>query len=555
MGSDTRRSDARDAAGAMAGNRVGRLQPAYSVSILGAVATAFAAGDFLGTRTARRFFAGDTTTDGHRDRVLGEVAALLVDAGVVATSELLRREDVSRAIEEAALRWDETVATLQSRAGGLGEGVLERALRFAVVDLSVRAFAVLRLGKRPVPEPGTPLWARPNGGGLLLRSLGSAAETTREQLAERMDVSNNAVDNWFDGENRPTRANMGRLAVALAGDGDASAVERAIRCRFALSELADRLANVVGWERVEDLAAAWVRFVRAIAEDVAGMDRPPVDEKALTELVALWWGSAHPMTHTLLRNLAGVEPDAGWRRDILAAMRPWHLGLASDAARAGPPSAAGLAQTAPVDGSPDGAKAKEADDRAMAALGRFHGGRDSPGRLDLVGEADRLRSIARAHPASAQAHFEAGSYLGMAGKWLGRADLVDEGIAECWIAARLRPGWEAPAVEPGVILGNAGRFQAALAELARAEEWLGGTTPHLLLCRGRALMALARHGEALTDLEAVLEDRPDFAVALDWAARCAFASGDKRKGLALARRARRFGAPDAYIDWWSRRDR
>ena len=341
MASNTRDSEALAGTGTTDANRLGALGRTYSVSILGAIAKAFAPGDFLGTRTAKRFFAGDTTTDSHRTNVFEDVAEVLVDAGVVTTSDLLRREDVSRALEEAALRWDETVATLQSRAGALGEGIAERALRFAVVDLSVRAFAVLRLGKRPAPELGTPLWAQSNGGGLFLRRLATATKTTRERLAERLDVSNNAVDNWFDGRNRPTRANMAGLAVALTGDDDAVAVERAIRRCFAFAELADRLANVLGRERVEELAATWVRFVRDIAEDVAEMDRRPVEESALTELVALWWGSAHPMTHTLLRNLAVIEPDADWRRDILAAMRPWHVELEQEAMRAGPPSALG----------------------------------------------------------------------------------------------------------------------------------------------------------------------------------------------------------------------
>ena len=171
------------------------------------------------------------------------------------------------------------------------------------------------------------------------------------------------------------------------------------------------------------------------------MDRLPVEKSALTELVALWWGSAHPMTHTLLRNLARTENDAGWRRDILAGMRPWRVELEWEAARAGPPSAAGLAQDAPepADDAPDAALAKEADDRAMAAFQRLHESRDSPGGWDLASAVSSVRSIAQAHPASAQAHYVAGSHMGMAGKWLARDDLVNEGVGECWIAAQLRP--------------------------------------------------------------------------------------------------------------------
>ena len=246
MASNTKDSEALASTSTADSNRLGALGRAYSVSILGGIAKAFAPGDFLGTRTAKRFFAGDTTTDGHRTNVFEDVAAVLIEAGVVTTSDLLHREDVSRALVEAALRWDETVATLQSRAGRLGEGVAERALRFAVVDLSVRAFAVLRLGKRPVPKLGTPLWAQPNGGGLFLRRLAVAADTTRAQLAERLDVSNNAVDNWFDGKNPPARAIMAALADALGGEGDAAAVERVIRRCFAFSALADRVAIVMG---------------------------------------------------------------------------------------------------------------------------------------------------------------------------------------------------------------------------------------------------------------------------------------------------------------------
>ena len=152
----------------------------------------------------------------------------------------------------------------------------------------------------------------------------------------------------------------------------------------------------------------------------------------------------------------------------------------------------------------------------------------------------------------------------------------------------------------------------------RAEAWLDGTTPHLLLCRGYVRMKLARHADALADLEELvarishqaasrrqksswfqevdrdandragcrlrwpcprgsfgpvrahapstvgpamlsvastrtgpnssaiitapgekcgLAARPDYALALNWASRCGFAVGDRRKGLRLARRA------------------
>lgn len=532
-----------------AATSMGPLARAYSGQVMGAVVNAFGTGNaFLKGKTARRFFAGHTCTDANRRQVFDAVAGLLLDAGGIKTSDLLRRGDLARALEEAALRWDETLATLQSRAGPLDAAVAGKGLRLAAVDLALRVFAVLRLARRLSPRPGAPLWSDPNGGGELLRRVARGAGLTREALAERVGVSDNTVDAWLDGESRPSAANVAALAGALESDGESAALATTIRWTYALSALATRLARELGREQVGDVASALVRFVRALGHDVDGMDRPPIEETAGAELNALWYGTAHPMSYPLLRNLAAAEEDQGWRRDILASMRPWDMALQRAAVyAAGKPQAAGLAEAAAESGG------SVEDAKVEAALGPVVAGTD-PSSVDLARQADRLQSIARRNPGSARAHFEAGAYLGMAGKWLGRRDLVDEGIAECWIAARLAPGWDAPAVEPGAMLTNAGEFAAALEELGQAEAWLGRTTPHLLLCRGYARMHLSLHDDALADLEAVIAARPDFGLALGWAARCAFAAGKGRRAHTLRRRAMRFGAPDAYLEWSARRD-
>ena len=137
-----------------AGGGLGPLGQAHSGALLGAVVAAFATeGEFLKGRTARRFFSGHILTDAHRRQVFEALANVVVDAGAVETSEALRTEDVARALEQAALRWDGTVARLQSRAGPLRRAVVVRALRFTVVDLALRVFAVLRLDRKPVPGP------------------------------------------------------------------------------------------------------------------------------------------------------------------------------------------------------------------------------------------------------------------------------------------------------------------------------------------------------------------------------------------------------------------
>ena len=62
-------------------------------------------------------------------------------------------------------------------------------------------------------------------------------------------------------------------------------------------------------------------------------------------------------------------------------------------------------------------------------------------------------------------------------------------------------------------------------------------------------MTLERLTEALECLEAVINERPDFAPAYDHAAHCAFHSEDKAKGLRYAKEARMRGMPAEHWAW------
>ena len=226
-------------------------------------------------------------------------------------------------------------------------------------------------------------------------------------------------------------------------------------------------------------------------------------------------------------------------------------------------SAAGLAQDALDVSAPDGSRddldgssafsdpAEEALQQLATAAEkeyrrRIQGGVTSPVRI-LEAGIEHRRTIVRDFRLSPRAHFELGSFLGMAGKNLRRRDLIDEGINECWLSAALLPGWDAPAVEPGIILANIEEFDEALCELERAREYLREATPHLQFNMGYVLMNLSRY--ALEQLEKALETRPNHAVTFKYAARCAFRLGDKTKGIRYAKAARRLGEPGEYIAW------
>ena len=258
--------------------------------------------------------------------------------------------------------------------------------------------------------------------------------------------------------------------------------------------------------------------------------------------------------------------DGEWRRDLLATTLDWSLLFQDVAAEANPTrSAAGLAQDVTdvpaakwehttLSGPPS------ADDPALEAVNQladeFPHARDRLANGDLrsllrVFDAGivRRRAIAREFPLSALAYYQLGSFLGMVGKNLGRRDLADEGVTECQIAVGLLPGWDAPAVEPGIILGNIGAYEEAFDELVKARETLPEETPHFSFNMGYVQMRLHRYTEALDCFDRVLEANPDYALASLYASHSAFMHGEKRTGQRHAKRARILGEPGAFNAW------
>lgn len=555
------------------------LGDVYSGKVIGAVVKALNLDQgVLKDRTARRFFAGYSVSEHNRKEVLNELGKVLIEHGIVPVPALLRQSDVSmaaiiaEAIEFAAIRWDNLLATIQSRSTPITDRQLavEQFLRLVVVDLALRVFALLRLARLEAPPPDAPSWALENGGGKLLRELAEKSGLTRYQLADSLGVSYTSVDNWLDGKNRPTFKNIEVLADMLTGlstDMTAQHLKQKIQRQFTFAHIADLLASLIGRERTVDLSTALVRLVWLITQDVQQMDRLPIEEDPSGELIALWFGTANSSTHVLLRNLADSETDERWKKDILMTTTDWSIPFQMVALQAsGPRNAAGLAQDIQdiprlgnTGGKPDDSS-NEVDpaQEALQQLGTkafeqeyqrvAQGILNTPSQMLEAGITQR-RGIVRNFPLSPLAHFDLGSYLGMAGKNLSRRDLIDQGVLECKISAGLLPNWDAPAVEPGIILANIGEFGEALRELNRAKAELPEETPHLRCTMGYVLMELSKYAEALEQFEKVIESRPDYALAFLYAARCAFRLGHKARGLRHAKTARILGEPDEYTAW------
>ena len=549
---------------AATGNRESRIP--YSGQIIAAVLQAF---DIEiaspNPRTVRRYLSGASLNPHNESELFLSIGQALVDKGIVPVPGQLEKISLSMPlflmfiVARSAVQWDALVAKLQSQASPdidlktLAAGFL----RLVMVDLALRGFALLRLCRIAPPPAETPVWAYPNGGGMYLRRLLEESGITRKQLAARMEVSDNSVDNWCDGLAKPNSANL-----ALIGNQLPAASGSYLLLHFALAEISDNLATVIGRDTVIELAAALCRFISMLTQIVNEVELPPIEKDFDAELRTFFMGSGYANAIPLLQALAADEDDPAWKADIKTAVGPWEWKFDTLAVEAsGHHHSAGLAQDlwAVPSLSAEQAVIEEAAEKAITAemaasyaqspeeaVARW-GWRAITRVLDSY--IAIRRNLVEQHPLSANTHQQLGACLGKMAELSGDRKLLEEGIAECKIAAAILPGWDVPLVEPAIMLGNVGLYDRALEELTLARKSLTQETPHFLYCHGYVLMCLGRYQEALEAFEQVLAAAPNYAIALNDAACCAFELGDRTKGQRYAKQADRAGHGYAYLKW------
>jgi Flp pilus assembly protein TadD len=178
-----------------------------------------------------------------------------------------------------------------------------------------------------------------------------------------------------------------------------------------------------------------------------------------------------------------------------------------------------------------------ADNRRLQA-----GVASSHGRLDEA--VAHLRRAVELVPTHDSAHFELGAALWQSGD-------IEGGLAECRIAAALKPEWELPQVEIGIILINDERYEEARAHLEDVYAAAKAPSTHLCFNLATARWRCAAFGEGLALLEEVLADEgyASYPYALDQAAHCAFMVGDDVRGRAYTKRAHDLGCSKTYRRW------
>ena len=541
----------------------------YSGRLLSAVVQALDIEDeVLKSKTAQRFFSGRHVDEYNRNQIFDALGQVLITRGLAPeTLEDLPDELPMASVAGMTLmmmcgEWDRLMAHIQGRSGKIadvGEAGAQ-LLRLVVVDLALRVFALVYLDLAGSPGTEPPAWVLENGISTIIRRHLRRAGLTRNQLAARLGVSRTSVDNWLHGNIRPSADSVAALAerLASANGRDAGELQRELNRQFSLASMADLLAAGVGRDRVIELTMKLAHFARMLLES-PDLPRLLGDKPRGIVRNLIFFGSAGGSASALVSWLADRELDPTWQRDLLAAAAPWDLAFESLAMmNTGSRSAAGLAQdildvTGTVtqeDQYINEALKREASSHIDFAV-------TSPVNDDylkrslarLQGSIDLRRRLVSRFPQSPLAHSHLGSLLGELGKQFADGEMIAEGILECKIAAGLLPNWDAPAVEPGIILVNIGQGTAALRELEQAESVLPGPTPHLRFVKGYVLRMLERYPEALECLEAVIKARPDFAPAYDHAAHCAFNSGNRIKGLRYAKEARMRGMYAEHRAW------
>ena len=135
------------------------------------------------------------------------------------------------------------------------------------------------------------------------------------------------MDNWPDGNNRPSHAYVSALARESAPPGsgpDIGEFERELRRQLTLARLAALLAALTGRDAVIQLTSTAVRLARTLSASI-GFPLSREDHAGSVELRLLLFGTLEDSAPVLLWWLAKLESDPEWTEALLAAGEPWQF--------------------------------------------------------------------------------------------------------------------------------------------------------------------------------------------------------------------------------------
>lgn len=243
---------------------------------------------------------------------------------------------IARALAEHMDAWDEFARRHEAHYRDASEVVRRRALvgqlRLAAVDLGVYYGHVAVKYDLAIPSLSELEWNVLSGQDRILRNGLRLRKRTRADLAEALGMHNRrAVDQWCDKGTRPKDIHLLAIARALLPDPEKQRELGELLIRhFARRQLVNDLAVIVGWEVVQDLLAAALRFARGTVSYLTSTQRlQSLRPRACQEYLDRWMRSAP--SASLSEHLLVQETSRRWcgvlRGLRLASARPQHMAV------------------------------------------------------------------------------------------------------------------------------------------------------------------------------------------------------------------------------------
>ena len=580
------------------------FRPPLSGQVLGAIVKTLdlrnisQAGGGLKGNTAVRYFKGERIKDESRIEVLKHFTQALLDAELFEAFEVESTvTELGSFTERLALwfdfltvQWDQIAASMRSFSCPINIHKIAPLpyLRLCVLDLAIRCAAALLIkGNTPDEEPS--LWASKQGRGALLKELQKRSGKTRDDLIVFLEMNENSIDGWLDGQHRPADDNLqwisSRFGELLGEDPDR--LLRELRRHYALNDLMRLLAGHMREKDLRHLATAYIRFTKAFHNELkSDLDSFLIlryEEADLPEIFFL--GGQAPKAGTLVEEVWKRETDSIWAKDLTFVCGDWLLRLQEVAQRMtlhpreleqikkkfNVPKEQLMdfvadialnidASNAPwtpamVEESKDMKWFRVSGSNETKALNRYNQAREREAHGDFEAAADHMRRAVELVPDNATHRYLYGSYLGeLCKRRRGeeQEELLRQAIHECEIAAQLPEGTgvvpDKPWVEPGIILCNIGRKREAREYLENAEKRIG-MTPWLALKLGAVRYLLCDFVGAWECFQVALEEFTEDAKTLERAGHSCFELGLTREGAELLKRAHHLGESDIYHHW------
>ncbi|MFC1912176.1 hypothetical protein ACFLXG_03375 [Chloroflexota bacterium] len=532
-------------------------------------------------RTARRLFGAGNLSEARIVKVYDEFARALVDSGIIPdlnTGALGHPSKDDRLISLALLLYAKMWDGIAGKMRGVPTGGIEGRswtlpyFRLITIDLAIRLVGFLRLAGISHLDSERPVWVEENGHGKLLNDLRKKSGLTRDDLVNRLDLAaENTVDSWLAGKTYPKEVDVVALARILSCgelEGREHEILILLRRNYMLFKIGEVLAKQLANRKdAADVVTHLLKYTNHALKGLQESSHLPVDMAAKANVALMTFGCQFPSAEHLIGPWLRQETDPVWRADLEAVQGNWYGRLVHvfKYLRSAPEAAKWAEQHLHVNQEESRLLTEKAVRWAQGASrihpdtiktgfayrlhgdARFSASNRMTQAVQSIAEGDdetavtHLRRAVDLQPLNADYRFELGAQLGKMGS-------VDEGILECNIAAQLKPEWDLPRIEVGIILINHGRYEEGRQHLEEVAKGVA-MSPHLAFSLAYARMKCNEYAKALELFEVVLKEVPEHAHALDCAAHCCFLIGQTDRGIALAKEAHKRGAEDTYQDW------